>query len=69
MPLTAALAVLWLQGRDFVDARAWAAMLLVQAVPYAAALVQSMVAAAPSLAWVRRALEPVRSGSEATTGD
>lgn len=69
VPLAAAIAVLLLQGRDFVDARAWAAMLLVQAVPYAAALVQSMIAAAPSLAWVRRALEPVQAGSQATTAD
>lgn len=69
VPLTAAVAVLLLQGRDFVDARAWAAMLLVQAVPYAAALLQSMIAAAPSLAWVRRLLEPVHAGSQATTAD
>ncbi|MCC6469587.1 MAG: glycosyltransferase [Alphaproteobacteria bacterium] len=69
VPLFAAIAVLVLQGQVFPDARAWAAMLIVQCVPYGAALLQSMIAAAPSFAWVRRALAPIRTESGATTAD
>jgi cellulose synthase/poly-beta-1,6-N-acetylglucosamine synthase-like glycosyltransferase/exo-beta-1,3-glucanase (GH17 family) len=69
VPLAAAIAVLVLQGQVFPDARAWAVMLIVQCVPYGAALLQSMIAAAPSFAWVRRALAPVRTETGATTAD
>ncbi len=69
IPLAAAIAVLALQGGFFPDARAWAAMLIVQCVPYGAALLQSMIAAAPSFAWVRRALAPVRPETEASPAD
>jgi len=69
LPLIAATAVAVVHGPDYPDANAWALMLVVQALPYGAAVLQSMISAAPSLAWVRRALAPVRAGQEATSGD
>lgn len=54
----AALAVLWLQGGDLPGARLWAAALLVQSLPYLAALGMGMINVFPA----RRAivLSPVR---------
>ncbi len=69
LPLLAAGAIMAVYGRDYPDANTWAAMLVVQSVPYGAALLQSMIAAAPSFAWVRRILQPVRPDTEAVTGD
>jgi len=69
LPLLAAGAVVAVHGQDYPDANAWAAMLTVQGLPYGAALLQSMISAAPSFAWVRRILAPVRAEQEATSGD
>ncbi len=44
-----AVAVLWREDGALLDVRLWAAMLLVQAVPYAAAGLVSMISAAPML--------------------
>ncbi len=44
-----AVAVLWRQDGALLDVRLWAAMLMVQAVPYAAAGLVSMISAAPRL--------------------
>ncbi len=42
-------AVLWREDSALLDVRLWAAMLMVQAVPYAAAGLVSMISAAPRL--------------------
>jgi exo-beta-1,3-glucanase (GH17 family)/cellulose synthase/poly-beta-1,6-N-acetylglucosamine synthase-like glycosyltransferase len=47
--LLAAMAVLLREDSDMLDVRVWALMLLVQAVPYAAAGVVSLISAAPRL--------------------
>ncbi|MGQ0677240.1 MAG: glycosyltransferase [Rhodospirillales bacterium] len=69
LPLLAAGAVMAAHGQDYPDANAWAAMLLVQSLPYGAALLQSMIGAAPSFAWMRRGLQPVRQETGAVAGD
>ncbi len=69
LPVAAATAILAAYGRDYPDAIAWAAMLVVQSLPYGAALLQSMIAAAPSFAWVQRVLSPVGPQPEPTPGD
>jgi hypothetical protein len=43
------LAVLWREDGGLLDVRLWAAMLMIQAVPYAAAGLVSMISAAPRL--------------------
>jgi hypothetical protein len=55
----AALAVLWLQGEELPGARLWAAALLVQSLPYLAAIGMGLVNVLPA----RRAvvLTPVRA--------
>ncbi len=47
--LTCAWSVLAVQGRDMLDVKVWSAVLVVQAVPYAAALLMSLVSAFPRL--------------------
>jgi hypothetical protein len=69
LPLIAAIAIVAAYGRDYPDAIAWAAMLVVQSLPYGAALAQSMIAAAPSFAWLQRILAPMGPEPEATPGD
>ncbi len=44
-----AVAVLWREDGALLDVRLWSAMLMVQAVPYAAAALVSMISAAPKL--------------------
>ncbi|MDJ0738642.1 MAG: glycosyltransferase family 2 protein [Gammaproteobacteria bacterium] len=44
-----AMAVLWREDGSLLDVRLWSAMLLVQAVPYAATVIVSMISAAPGL--------------------
>jgi exo-beta-1,3-glucanase (GH17 family)/cellulose synthase/poly-beta-1,6-N-acetylglucosamine synthase-like glycosyltransferase len=69
LPLIAAAAVAAVYGRDYPDAAIWALMLVVQSLPYGAALLQSMIAAAPSFAWVRRLMPAIRSQTGVVTGD
>ena len=47
--LTCAWAVLLVQGRDMLDVKVWSAVLVVQAIPYAAALLMSLISAFPKL--------------------
>lgn len=47
--VAAAIGVLAVQGRDMLDVKVWAAVLLVQAIPYAASLILSLISAFPKL--------------------
>jgi hypothetical protein len=47
--LIGSIAVLWREDGALLDVRLWAALLMIQAVPYAAALLVSMISAAPRL--------------------
>ncbi|MCU0766781.1 MAG: glycosyltransferase [Gammaproteobacteria bacterium] len=47
--LACAWAVLEVQGRDMLDVRVWSAVLAVQSIPYAAALIMSLISAFPKL--------------------
>jgi hypothetical protein len=69
LPLLAAAAIVGIYGRDYPDANTWALMLVVQSLPYGAALLQSMIAAAPSFAWVRRLLQTVQQETGVAAGD
>jgi exo-beta-1,3-glucanase (GH17 family)/glycosyltransferase involved in cell wall biosynthesis len=69
LPLLAAATIVGIYGRDYPDANTWALMLVVQSLPYGAALLQSMIAAAPSFAWVRRLLQTVQQETGVAAGD
>jgi exo-beta-1,3-glucanase (GH17 family)/cellulose synthase/poly-beta-1,6-N-acetylglucosamine synthase-like glycosyltransferase len=47
--LAAAVGVIVVQGREMLDLKVWAAVLLVQAIPYAASLLLSLISAFPKL--------------------
>jgi hypothetical protein len=47
--VAAAIGVVAVQGRDMLDVKVWAAVLVVQAIPYAASLLLSLISAFPKL--------------------
>ena len=47
--LAAAIGVIVVQGRDMLDVKVWAAVLVIQAIPYAASLILSLISAFPKL--------------------
>jgi len=47
--LAAAVGVIVVQGREMLDVKVWAAVLVVQAIPYAASLLLSLISAFPKL--------------------
>ena len=47
--LSAAVGVIVVQGREMLDVKVWAAVLVVQAIPYAASLLLSLISAFPKL--------------------
>ncbi len=47
--LAAAVGVIAVQGREMLDVKVWAAVLIVQAIPYAASLLLSLISAFPKL--------------------